>query len=770
MFVAASQRRPGAACWRRNHARTAIWIVYGTLGAVLAAYLALLLLDPGHQYSTLVDGWLIVAVELVASGLCLARGLLWRSGRPVALTLGAGLLAWSLGDLALTIESLGGSTPPTPSAADAFYLAFFPLAYVAVVLFVRQQLSQLSTPSWLDGAVAGFGAAAVCAAFAFDSVLRLSGGGALAVAVKLAYPIGDLLLLVLVVGSTAVLTGRRKAAWFLLATGMGVNVAGDTFGLLGSSTGASEVVTAMAWPTAILVMSLAVWLPAGRPDPVALPKPPGFLLPGLAAASGLMVLVVGTLHHPHPVAVALATATLLLVGIRLALSVSGLRTLTLERQRMSLTDHLTGLGNRRYLFDVLDSFFAGGLDPLVPHHRLAFLFIDLNRFKEINDSFGHPAGDEILRQLGARLAGSLKASDALLRIGGDEFAVVLIDADADHAVTIAQRLSDSLAEPFVLDAVRPRIGASIGIALAPADATDSAGLVRCADVAMYRAKTGGSPVELYEKDLDNRGDRLHLAEELRRAIDEGQLVVHYQPQLDLRSGEISAVEALVRWAHPTLGMIPPLNFLPLAEEADLMGALTASVLTQALGQCADWRAAGYRMTVSVNVSKTNLLDDGFTRSVQNLLERHRLPADVLVLEITETGIMTEFERSKLVIQQLRDLGLVVSIDDFGAGFTSLAHLSNLSVGELKLDRTFITPLATREKTSDLDLVRATIELGHALGLRVVAEGIEDQATLDLLSDLGCDLVQGYFIATPKPANRLAFHSDLASAAPSALVA
>ncbi|MDQ6822480.1 MAG: hypothetical protein M3076_19455, partial [Actinomycetota bacterium] len=177
------------------------------MGAVLAAYLALLLLDPGHQYSTLVDGWLIVAVELVASGLCLARGLLWRSGRPVALTLGAGLLAWSLGDLALTIESLGGSTPPTPSAADAFYLAFFPLAYVAVVLFVRQQLSQLSTPSWLDGAVAGFGAAAVCAAFAFDSVLRLSGGGALAVAVKLAYPIGDLLLLVLVVGSTAVLTG-----------------------------------------------------------------------------------------------------------------------------------------------------------------------------------------------------------------------------------------------------------------------------------------------------------------------------------------------------------------------------------------------------------------------------------------------------------------------------------------------------------------------------------------------------------------------------------
>lgn len=715
--------------------------------------------------------WLVAAVELIASGLCLARGLLWRSRRAVALTLGAGLLAWALGDVALTIESLGGATPPTPSPADAFYLAFFPLAYVAVVLFVRQQVSQLTAPSWLDGAVAGLGAAAVCAAFAFDSVLRLEAGGGLAVAVKLAYPVGDLLLLVLVVGSTAVLPGRRKAAWFLLATGMGVNVVGDTFGLFASSTGASHVgtvVTAIAWPTATLVMSLAVWLPAGQPDPVALPKAPGFLLPGAAAASGLLILVVGTLDHVDLVAVGLATVTLLLVGVRLALSVRRLRALTLERQRMSLTDHLTGLGNRRYLFDVLDTFFAGTLDA--PARRLAFLFIDLNRFKEINDSFGHPAGDQILRQLSARLAGSLEASDVLLRVGGDEFAVVLVDADADHAVMVAQRLSDSLSEPFVLEAVHPRVGASIGIALAPTDVTDSAGLVWCADVAMYRAKLGGSPVELYEKDLDNGGDRLRLAEELRTAIDEGQLVVHYQPQLDLRSGEISAVEALVRWPHPRLGMIPPLSFLPLAEQADLMGPLTAFVLTQALGQCAAWRATGLRMSVSVNVCSTTLLDGGFTDSVKNLLEHHQLSGDALVLEITETTIITEFQRSRLAIQTLRDLGLVVSIDDFGAGFTSLAHLSNLAVGELKLDRTFITPLATRENPSGRDLVRATIELGHALRLRVVAEGIEDQATLDLLSDLGCDLAQGYFIATPKPAHKLAFRPDLASAASTALVA
>jgi diguanylate cyclase len=758
---------------RNGHdAKRAIWLAYGLMGSLLVGYLALQIFRSHHGYSSLVDGWLVDAFELVASALCLARGLSRRSGRPAALVLGASLLAWSLGDVGLTIESLGGATPPSPSVVDAFYLAFFPLAYVAVVLFLRGEVRRLTTPNWLDGGVAGLGAGAVCAAFAFHSIMRSTGGGALATAVNLAYPVGDLLLLLLVVGGTALLSGRRKAPWFLLATGIGINVVGDTFNLFSSSIGGSHVgtiVTATAWPTSILLMSMSVWLRRGAADPLAPQKATGFLLPGLAAASGLVILFVGTLEHADRIAIGLATATLILVGIRLALSVRGLRALTLDRQQLSVTDHLTGLGNRRHLFDVLGAYFGDAADAPKPEQRLAFLFIDLDHFKEVNDSFGHPAGDDLLKQLGGRLAGSLRASDVFVRLGGDEFAVVLIGADADVATTTARRLAASLEAPFVLDAVSARIGASIGIALAPADATDAAGLVWCADVAMYRAKLGATPFALYEQDFEDE-NRMHLAEGLRAAVGAGQLVLHYQPQLDLRSSEISTFEALVRWPHPTLGLIPPLKFLPLAEEAGLMAPLTRWVVAEALQQCASWRAAGQRITVSVNVSATNLLEDGFTDVIRHLLEHHELPGDALVLEITETTIITEFERSKLVIQELRDLGLVVSIDDFGAGFTSLGHLSSLAVGELKLDRTFITALATGERKRDLEVVRATIELSHSLGLRVVAEGIEDKATLDLLSDVGCDLAQGYFIGKPKPADKLTFRSDFADAAAAALAA
>jgi len=740
-----------------------ILIVYGLMGCLLAAYLLYLLLGRSGQYSSLIDGWSVTGFEIVASLLCLARGLSRRRGRIVPLVLGTALFSWSIGDLTLTAESLGGATPPTPSLADAFYLSYFPLAYVAVMLFMRGEIRRLSTPNWLDAAVAGLGAAAVCAAFAFHSVVRLAGGDALAVATNLAYPVGDMLLLILVAGGAAMLAGRSKAPWILLGGGMVLNVAGDTFNLFQSSVGASHVgavVNGIAWPTSILIMSLAVWLPTGHSNPLVLQKPTGFILPGAAATAGLLILVVGALHPIDPVAVGLATAALIVVGVRLALSVGGLRTLTQERHRQSVTDDLTGLRNRRHLFEILDGFFAEPDDAPASQRSLAFMFIDLCRFKEINDSFGHPAGDEVLKLLGVRLMGSLREPDLLVRLGGDEFAIVLMDADAAEARAIATRLTASLESPFVLDGVSMHVGANIGIALAPTDASDTSRLVWCADVAMYRAKLGGLPIALYDEDLDDGGNRLLLAEELRVAIEQGELVLHYQPQLDLHTGEILAVEALVRWPHPRLGLVPPLKFLPLAEDADLMGALTAWVLTQALDQCAAWRAAGRMMTVSVNISATNLLEAGFTEAVRGLLARNDLPAESLVLEITETNIIKEFDRSKAVIEELRSLGLVVSIDDFGTGFTSMAHLTSLAVRELKLDRTFITSLGSGESERDLQLVRAAIDLGHALGLRVVAEGIEDSDTLELLSGLGCDVAQGYRIGKPKPADELAFRPSL----------
>lgn len=722
------------------------------LALLVGAYVVSVIARGGNVNSEWLDSWAVDGLELVTSAVCLLRVAVRRPGRMVALTLGCAVLCWGLGDTIVSIQN-----GPTPSmAADVCYLAFYPLAYWAVVMLMRQQVAKLGTPTWLDGAVAGLGAAAVCAAFAFRGLEHSLGGSTLTTAMNVAYPIGDVLLLALVVGGTAMLADRKRSTWMLVAIACGINAVGDTFNLLHNSVGASAVgqsFNATAWPVAIFLMALAVWLQPERTMQPAKEVTPGFVLPSLAAAAGLVILTVGAVHPIGRVAIALAAGALVAAGVRMTLSVGTLRTMTLQRHRQSMTDELTGLGNRRYLLHVFDAYMG---ESIPVEQAMAVLFVDLDGFKEVNDSFGHAAGDHVLRQIGPRLASSLRRTDVLVRLGGDEFAVLLPGADSSHAVVVAQRLAAGLTEPFTLDLLPITISASIGISVAPTDATDLAELLRCADAAMYRAKLSRSAYQFYDRAIDDDADMLRLTEELRVAVAEGQLVLHFQPQLDLRNGSVSTVEALVRWLHPRLGMISPLKFLPLAEEAGLMPALTARVLDDALAQCAAWRAQGLSITVSVNVSPTNLLAQGFAELVEGTLARHRLPGDALVLEITETCIVSDYERTRHVIERLRQCGVVTSIDDFGAGFTSLAHLANLAVAELKLDQTFVADLATQERERDLELVRSTIGLGHALGLRVVAEGIETPETLSLLAALGCDLAQGFLISKPVPAGSLQF--------------
>jgi len=728
-----------------------VWVAYAVLTALAIGYVVVDAL--GVDWSWL-DGWGVDAFEVLACGLCILKAADLKQGRAVPVLLGVGLLCWAAGDTVLTIQSLGGATPPSPSIADGFYLTFYPVTYVAVMLLLRRSVRRFSLAGWLDGAVAGFGAAAVCATFAFNDVLHHAGGSAAGVAVNLAYPVGDVLLLGLVVGGAAIVSGKRKLPWLLLAAGYALNTVGDVFNVLGTTSHFATVLNDIAWPVAILLVSIAVWIRTPTSRPLLSDEPPGFVLPALAAASAILILFVGSLHHVSVISLALAVATLVIAGTRSALSLVGLRNLTEQRRRESITDQLTGLGNRRLLFELLDSVAAEHAGPDAEGRSVAFMFVDLNRFKEVNDSFGHPTGDELLRQLGARFRDSLRNTDLIVRFGGDEFAVALLDADADYAATVAGRLAAELEQPFVLDAVRAQIGAAIGIAVLPGDATNSADLVRCADLAMYRAKVAGKRFAIYQEDLDGAANRVQLVDELRVAIEEQHLALHYQPQVDLSSGEITSVEALVRWSHPRLGFVPPLEFIALAEDAGLMGALTSFVLDEALAQCAAWRDAGRRLAVSVNVSASDLLDPAFPGLVKQLLAKHELTSDALVLEMTETTAIADFERSQLAIQQLHDLGLVVSVDDFGAGFTSLAYLGSLAVGELKLDRSFITRLAEAGEGRDLALVRATVELAHALGLRVVAEGVEDNHCLGLLTGVRCDLVQGYVISKPKPADEL----------------
>ncbi|MGH3733432.1 MAG: putative bifunctional diguanylate cyclase/phosphodiesterase [Acidimicrobiales bacterium] len=743
--------------------RERVWVIYALLGVLLVAYLISLGLRTPAQQWTWLDGFGLTGLEFIAALMCIYRGLDRKIGRAVPLLLGFALLSWTIGDFTLATESLGGATPPNPSYSDIFYVAFYPLAYAATFMLLQRGLSRLARPNWLDGVVAGLGAAALCAAFAFHSIEHVAGLGALGTAVNLAYPVGDLLLLLLVIGGTVLLSGRGSSPWYLMAFGFMVIVTGDTFNLFQNSAQLSSHFgndfNDIAWPTAIFLMSLSVWLPARHQDPLRPQKTSGFFLPGLASAAGLFILVYGATSGISRVALWLAVVTLLTVGVRLLLSARSLRILTEERNRQAHTDELTGLGNRRQLSMVLDLFFADQANEDSSLRELAFLFVDLNHFKEINDSFGHPAGDELLRQLGPRLTRAVGNSGSVVRLGGDELAVVLMDADADDAITVARRILEEIEEPFVLHKIKASVGASIGIALVPHNATDGPALMWCADVAMYRAKLGQMPYVFYDQDLDGGEDSPNLLDELREAVMAGDFVLHYQPQLDLKTGQILAVEALVRWPHPTLGLVPPLKFLPLAEEAGLMWPLTKWVLNEAFDQCAQWRASGRYLAVSVNVATTDLLESGFLTHIKSLLAEYDLPGEAVVVEITETTIITDFLRSQAVILDLRDLGIVVSIDDFGAGFTSLAYLSSLAVGELKLDRAFITSLNAEGNGREMELVRATINLGHDMGLRVVAEGIEDVETLELLGDLGCDLAQGYFISRPTPASRLSFQSS-----------
>jgi len=741
-----------------------IWKVFAVFSVVLFGYLiALVVRNPSDSWTWL-DGWTVCGIEVLASLMCILRGLNRHPGRAAPLFLGFALLSWSTGDIFLTVESLGGRTPPTPSLADLFYILFYPLAYIATVQLIRRSIGRLTRPNWLDGVVAGLGAAAVCAAFAFHDIVHLTGGDGIAVATNLAYPIGDLLLLSLAICGTVLLADRRSSPWILLAGGISLNVVGDTFNLLSSTNFLATVgadINAIAWPVSILLMSMSVWMKPRALDPLRTQRVAGFLIPSVAAISCLIILVVGSLHPLTRVALGLATATLITVGVRLSHSARKLRLLTEERHRQAQTDELTGLGNRRHLLDVVDTYFTDFADPWTTGRRMAFLYIDLNHFKEINDSFGHPAGDELLRQLGPRLTHAVPSTGSVFRLGGDELAVILIDDDADAASEVAERILEVVRKPFFLQKMSATVGASIGIALSPEDATERTELMWCADTAMYRAKLGNIPYVYFDQAVDGGEQLLNLVEELRDAVDAGEFVLHYQPQLDLRTGEILAVEALIRWPHPRLGLVPPLKFIPLAEDAGLMQKLTKWVLGEALLQCAAWRASGQLLAVSVNVTTTNLLEDGFVDLITGLLATHDLPGEALVIEITETSIVTDFARSKAVIEQLRDHGVVVSIDDFGAGVTSLMYLSGLAVGELKLDRTFITGLGDVGKEKELELVRATINLGHDMKLRVVAEGIEDVATLELLSELGCDLAQGYYISRPMPASKLAFKSDAA---------
>jgi diguanylate cyclase len=721
----------------RKWAQWAMWLL-------LVTYIALLI-GHGSGFESLVDGLLGVVTQFVPAIVC------WlavpaASGRRIEVgALAFGITAFAAGNAVLVVAEAQDVTLPVPSTADIGYLSFYPAVLLALVLAARRELRTDRRAVWLDSVVGGTAAAAGVAvllapAFAVpvDSVAST--------VVSLTFPVLDLALVFVLVAVASLRRFHLSRPWAALLAGFAVFAGADVVYDRVIAAGAYHVGTVLDASWAVGLALMTIWATSRSVDVAEREvRPAALAVPAIATAIGLTVLIVGTVTQIPVVAVVLAALTVVFTAVRTQIAFSRLRRLG-ELRRQAATDDLTGLPNRR-------AFYARAHAQLATATTSTLLLLDLDKFKEVNDSLGHQVGDQLLIGVGGRLAEQLRETDLLARLGGDEFAVLLPDVDQTQAEATAARIHLALATPFPLADIMVATGVSIGIAIAPEHGRDISVLLRQADIAMYKAKRARLKHHVYSIADDPNGDeRLRTLQQLRTALVTDELGLHFQPKLDLRTGTICGVEALVRWDHPQRGLVYPGDFLHLVEEGGLMRALTERVLALSLDQAAVWTAAGRSLPVAVNLSAGSLVDDDLPDVIADLLADRGLPASVLHVEITEEYLMGDRDRARRILHRLRDQGVRISVDDFGTGYSSLSYLRDLPIDELKLDRSFVFPMADDARAAAL--VISTIGLAHSLGLCMVAEGVENETALAELARNGCDQAQGFFIARPMPAAEL----------------
>jgi diguanylate cyclase len=644
-----------------------------------------------------------VLAEIAAGGVllaggagCLAVAPMRPSGRLPRVALAAALAC------AAAAALTGGAGARAAAAA---------LGVVAVAALVVDRAPAISRFSWLDAAMGSSAAAAVAVSLGSEPPAAIAAGGA--------------------IGCLALARWRPTRSVLLAVAGL-------------AALGAGEAIA----PAAAPAFAGAAWLrePPAEPGPefsrVVLTAILAFAL------AALLVLTVGQFADIGDVAVVLALLTVLAGMARAGLTVTErLR----ESEHRAVTDELTGLANRRHLMERLRAEITTAGEE---ECALALLLVDLDGFKELNDTLGHHAGDEVLRQIGPRLAGLLRADDTLARLGGDEFAVVLKPADEATASTAGLRLRAALVRSFDVGDMSVHIDASVGIAMFPDHATDALGLLQRADVAMYEAKRMRTGHEVYLSSRDRHSrERLALIGELHGALEAGELVLHYQPKADLVSRAVRGVEALVRWDHPQRGLLGPGEFLPLMEQSGLTRALTGFVLDRAIQEIGDLRSRGFDLTVAANLGPADLLDLGLPSDIERLLHRRRFAPEHLELEVSEDVVMADVERTTDVLVGLRATAVRTALDDFGAGQAALGHIKQLQVDTLKIDRSFVMRMVDDDR--DGAIVHSLVDLGRRLGVRVVAEGVETPEAWARLADWRCDEAQGYFVCRPMPAPQLA---------------
>jgi diguanylate cyclase (GGDEF)-like protein len=724
------------------------WWQIATAATVLAylASLAFMHRPPDH-YSSIWDGWIgNIACTMPIIPLVL-RARKSSKLRTAWIALACGVALNDIGNVVYLLHDQNLHPVPSPAPSDVPYLLSYVGFAIGVTLITQRSYGARILSARLDGAIAGIAAGAVAASLWFDSVLNVS-GNSLQVAVGMSYPLMDLALLMLLVAGLARLRFHPNATKIALTLGIVWFLLGDVIDLnqVAAGTYVPDTLLDGTWLLGIWLLALSAWSsPERRTEPRTdeAVAPHGILvIPTICGVLSLAVLVRSLVHHTSHVSSMLAIFALLLVIVRMVMTLREVRHGALNF-RDARTDDLTGLGNRR-------SFSEDGLAKLASlskSKRLAVLLIDMNGFKEINDSLGHRCGDDLLKTVGERLRNQLSNRGSIARIGGDEFATSCVVASIEEGVRIAHELSATLAEPLSLDGVTVRISASFGVAMSPDHGVTPADLLRSADVAMYRAKVSHTTVCTYHAEKDpNSRERLELIDELRAAIEARELTLHFQPQLDLRTSKVRGVEALVRWKHPTRGLLYPDDIISLAENVGLILPLTRAVLEQSIVETRRLDRRGHRLQMSVNITRYDLLDDRLPSFICQLLEENDVPSSRLTLEITESSVGEDPENAKRCIEELRERGIGISIDDYGVGYSSMSQLLDLPIDELKIDKSFVQALGVDRRARAI--VSSAIELARALDLTLVAEGIETSANLKILEGLGADIGQGWVIAQP----------------------
>jgi diguanylate cyclase (GGDEF)-like protein len=704
------------------------------------------------------------------------------TGSVVPLLIACSLLSYVIGQIIWTLnENVLHVAVLFPSWADAGYLAAYPLALLAILFLPRQRRSPTSRMRIaFDAVIAMIGVVTFSWYFVLGPSIMHGEGSMLGRLVGVIYPLCTLVLIFCLI--LLIVRNNQRAmrpVTYLLFLAFAVLTITDTIYNFQQLHGLymTGSLLDLGWPLGYLLLGLAaralyvlsqpqVTAQAKECERTAENAPWQILIPyaWVPTLGVLLLFIWRSGDHSTLVigVVAGAVVVLSLVLVRQIVAVRELHTLYVNNDALATAnmqleiqathDALTGLPNRSFLQTRLEQ---EAQIARTSNISAALLLLDLDRFKEVNDTLGHTVGDILLQKIGQRLQNHLYSTDLIARLGGDEFAIVLPATDAGGAVHAARTLIGALDFPILVDGHAFSIGGSIGIALTPEHGFDVTTLLRCADVAMYVAKRSQSGHAEYSPKIDQHSPyKLALMSELRQAIADDRLLIHYQPKVSFSLGRMVGVEALVRWPHPMHGLIPPEDFIPLAERTGLIGPLTRWVLERAVRQCQDWEHGGLHINVAVNLSTHTLYDPKLLSTVTGLLKTYKVAPSRLTLEITESMLMEEPEQAQVVLADLRALGVSIAIDDFGTGYSSLAYLKRLPIDEVKIDKAFIHGLGIDADPADAAIVQAVVAMARPLQCEVVAEGVESAEAWTFLQELGCDLAQGYYCSRPLPAAKL----------------